>query len=48
MNISREEALLIPDISQRLFDILSVNLRMEGSWIKEGAKFEWASEVIYL
>lgn len=44
MNISREEALLIPEISQRLFDILSINLRMEGSWIKEGAKFEWASE----
>jgi len=44
MNITREEALLIPEISQRVFDILSVNLRMEGTWIKEGAKFEWVSE----
>lgn len=45
MNISREESLLIPEITQRVFDILSINLRMEGTWIKDGAKFEWASEV---
>jgi len=44
MNISREEALLLPEITQRIFDIISVNLRMEGTWIKEGAKFEWTSE----
>ena len=45
MNITREEALLIPEISQRIFDILSVNLRMEATWIKDGAKFEWVAEV---
>lgn len=45
MNISREESLLIPEITQRVFDILSINLRMEGTWIKDGAKFEWASEM---
>ena len=45
MNISREEALLLPEITQRIFDIISVNLRMEATWIKEGAKFEWTSEV---
>jgi len=44
MNITKEEALLIPDITQKYFDILSVNLRMEGTWIKEGAKFEWVAE----
>jgi hypothetical protein len=46
MNITREEALLIPEITQRVFDILSVNLRMEATWVKEGAKFEWVAEVM--
>ena len=45
MSITREEALLIPEISQKVFDILSVNVRIESSWIKEGAKFEWVTEV---
>ena len=45
MNITREEALLIPEISQRIFDILSVNLRMEATWVKDGGKFEWVAEV---
>ena len=45
MNITREEALLIPEISQRIFDILSINLRMEATWVKDGAKFEWVAEV---
>ena len=45
MNITREEALLIPEITQRIFDILSVNLRMEATWVKDGGKFEWVAEV---
>ncbi|XP_065833118.1 adenylate kinase 7-like isoform X2 [Oscarella lobularis] len=43
--IPREEALLDKDLSQKDFDHLLVNLRMEGTYVKENMQIEWVSEM---
>lgn len=42
--ITKEEALLSKDIEQADFDMLLVDLRMDGVYIKENMRIRWASE----
>jgi hypothetical protein len=46
-NVSKEEALLIKEISQQDFDMLLLNLRIEAASIKD-MNLEWKYEVDFL
>ncbi|XP_067000043.2 adenylate kinase 7-like [Anabrus simplex] len=43
--ISQEEAFLIPDMTQDVFDLLTVNLNMEPSYIVENMNMKWTSDL---
>ncbi|XP_069671701.1 adenylate kinase 7-like isoform X2 [Periplaneta americana] len=44
-NIQKEEAFLIPEISQQLYDVLTVNLNMQPMYIVENMDLKWVSEL---
>ncbi|XP_049866241.1 adenylate kinase 7-like [Pectinophora gossypiella] len=45
--IPPEDAFLIPDIDQRIFDLMTLNLNMEPTFITETMGLQWTSELTF-
>jgi adenylate kinase len=43
-NLQKEDAMLSKEISQNEFDMLTLDLRMDGAFIKEGMQIKWHCE----
>lgn len=43
-NVSKEDALLNPEVSQSDFDMLLLDLRMDAAYVKENMQLKWQSE----